>query len=80
MKSKIVLLTEFNEIEQSICQGENIPRIESNGYKVESYLGDPINYKHPIINQYQIPQNIITEKYCSGFETLSNDWFTPEEI
>jgi len=80
MVGKIVTLAEFNAIHNSIMVGENIPRAEANGYKVDTYLGDASEYKHPTLNQYRIPQDAITEKYCSGFETLSDDWFTTEEI
>jgi len=79
-KYKIVTLTEFNLIEQAICAGENIPRIDANGYKIESYLGEPVNHKHPTLDQYRIMQDEVTEKYCSGFITLDETWFTPEEI
>lgn len=79
-KYKIVSIEEFQQIEGSICLGENIPRIDINGYKVESYLGSSSDYKHPTLDLYKIPQDAITQKYCSGFETLSNDWFTSEEI
>lgn len=77
---KVVTLEEFEQIERSICLGENIPRVEPNGYKVESYLGSSSDYKHPTLDLYRIPQDAITQKYCTGFQTLSNDWFTTEEI
>lgn len=79
MKAKIVTLTEFEVIEQAICVGENIPRVEVNGYKVESYLGEAVNYKHTTLDQYQIPKDVITEKYCGGFVELTDDWFPEDE-
>ena len=80
MRGKIVTLEEWESIHAAIMQGENIPRIESNGYEVKTYLGSAIDCKHLNENKYYILQDETTEKYCSGFVELTSDWFPIEEI
>lgn len=80
MVGKIVTLEEFNTIHAHIMVGENIPRIEDNGYKVQTYLGNAVDYKHPTLDLYKIPQDAITQKYCTNFVELTPDWYEEETI
>lgn len=80
MIAKIVNSEEYDIIHAQIMSGENIPRTEKNGYKVENYLPDKYLCQHPNEDLYYILKDDITQQYCTGFQTLSNDWFTTEEI
>lgn len=69
---KLVSEIEWDAIHAAICVGENIPREEPNGYKVEVYL-DKASCNHPTLG-YFIPQDLVTEQYTTDFDdTLPNE-------
>lgn len=79
MIGKITTLEEWNLIHSLIMIGENIPRVENFGYKVTDYLGSYEMYKHPNQDLYYIPQDVVTEKYCSNFVELDETWINNTE-
>jgi hypothetical protein len=78
MEAKIVTLEEFNSIQADIMLGEKLPKEEANGYVMQQYLPEALECKHPINEFYYILKDNVTDKYCSNFETLTEDWFTDQ--
>ena len=62
---KLVTEQEWDLIHSAICTGENIPRVDPNGYRVDRYLDKYTCFDS--VHGYYIPQDHITEKYTSGF-------------
>ena len=62
---KLVTEQEWDLIHSAICTGENIPRVEANGYEVLRYLDKSSCFDS--VHGYYIPKDEITEKYTSGF-------------
>lgn len=65
---KKVTEQEWDSIHDAICQGENIPRVEANGYKVDKWLTKDACFDS--VHGHYIPKDKVTEKYTTGFEEI----------